>query len=63
MKVLVVNAGSSSIKYQVFNMDDESVLAKGLVDRVGIPVLLWSTNRLVKMMLLSKKICLTTLKA
>jgi len=37
MKVLVVNAGSSSIKYQVFNMDDESVLAKGLVDRVGIP--------------------------
>ncbi len=37
MKVLVVNAGSSSIKYQVFNMEDESVLAKGLVDRVGIP--------------------------
>jgi acetate kinase len=37
MKVLVVNAGSSSIKYQVFDMDDESVLAKGLVDRVGIP--------------------------
>ena len=37
MKVLVVNTGSSSIKYQVFNMDDESVLAKGLLDRVGIP--------------------------
>ncbi|HHW61924.1 MAG TPA: acetate kinase [Syntrophomonadaceae bacterium] len=37
MKILVVNAGSSSIKYQVFNMEDESVLAKGLVDRVGIP--------------------------
>ncbi len=37
MKVLVVNAGSSSIKYQVFDMNDESVLAKGLVDRVGIP--------------------------
>ncbi len=37
MKVLVVNAGSSSIKYQVFDMEDESVLAKGLVDRVGIP--------------------------
>jgi acetate kinase len=37
MKVLVVNAGSSSIKYQVFNMENESVLAKGLVDRVGIP--------------------------
>jgi hypothetical protein len=37
MKILVVNTGSSSIKYQVFNMDDESVLAKGLLDRVGIP--------------------------
>jgi acetate kinase len=37
MKVLVVNAGSSSIKYQVFDMTGESVLAKGLVDRVGIP--------------------------
>ena len=36
MKILVVNVGSSSIKYQVFNMDDESVLAKGLLDRVGI---------------------------
>ena len=37
MKVLVVNAGSSSIKYQVFDMTNEAVLAKGLVDRVGIP--------------------------
>ncbi|WP_054698089.1 acetate/propionate family kinase [Syntrophomonas palmitatica] len=37
MKVLVVNAGSSSIKYQVVDMTNESVLAQGLVDRVGIP--------------------------
>ena len=37
MKVLVVNCGSSSIKYQMVDMTDESVLAKGLVDRVGIP--------------------------
>ncbi|NMA63958.1 MAG: acetate kinase [Syntrophomonadaceae bacterium] len=37
MKVLVVNCGSSSIKYQLVDMTDESVLAKGLVDRVGIP--------------------------
>jgi len=37
MKILVVNAGSSSIKYQVVDMTDESVLAVGLVDRVGIP--------------------------
>ncbi|MFW6370688.1 MAG: acetate kinase, partial [Bacteroidota bacterium] len=36
MKVLVLNCGSSSIKYQLFNMTDESVLAKGLVDKVGM---------------------------
>lgn len=36
LKVLVVNCGSSSLKYQLFNMADESVLAKGLVDRIGI---------------------------
>ena len=36
MKVLVINAGSSSLKYQLFDMTDESVLAKGLCDRIGI---------------------------
>lgn len=36
MKVLVVNSGSSSIKYRLFNMTDESLLAKGLVERIGI---------------------------
>lgn len=36
MKVLVVNCGSSSIKYQLFEMNDESVLAKGLVERIGL---------------------------
>lgn len=36
MKVLVVNCGSSSIKYQLVNMQDESVLAKGLVERIGL---------------------------
>lgn len=35
--VLVVNCGSSSIKYQVFDMETEKVLARGLLDRVGIP--------------------------
>lgn len=37
MKILVINSGSSSIKYQLFDMTDESVLAKGLVERIGIP--------------------------
>ncbi|MEE0775758.1 MAG: acetate kinase [Bacillota bacterium] len=36
MKILVVNCGSSSLKYQLIDMDDESVMAKGLVDRIGI---------------------------
>lgn len=36
MKLLVINAGSSSLKYQVFDMTDESVLAKGRVERIGM---------------------------
>lgn len=36
MKVLVINCGSSSLKYQLINMEDESVLAIGLVERIGI---------------------------
>ena len=36
MKILVLNCGSSSLKYQLFNAEDESVLAKGLVERIGI---------------------------
>ena len=36
MKVLIVNAGSSSLKYQLVDMDDESVIAKGLVERINI---------------------------
>ena len=36
MKVLVINCGSSSLKYQLFDMNTESVLAKGLVERIGI---------------------------
>ncbi|HMM05123.1 MAG TPA: acetate kinase [Clostridiales bacterium] len=36
MKILVVNCGSSSLKYQLIDMEDETVMAKGLVDRIGI---------------------------
>ncbi len=36
MKVLVINTGSSSLKYQLIDMTNESVLAKGLCDRIGI---------------------------
>ncbi|MCX7695586.1 MAG: acetate kinase [Caloramator sp.] len=36
MKVLVINCGSSSLKYQLINMENEKVMAKGLVERIGI---------------------------
>jgi acetate kinase len=36
MKVLVINCGSSSLKYQLFNMDTEEALAQGLVERIGL---------------------------
>ncbi|WP_052487516.1 acetate/propionate family kinase [Gordoniibacillus kamchatkensis] len=36
MNVLVINAGSSSLKYQLYDMRDESVLAKGKVERIGM---------------------------
>lgn len=36
MKILVLNCGSSSLKYQLIDMDGEKVLAKGLVERIGI---------------------------
>ena len=37
MKILVINAGSSSLKYQLIDMTDESVIAKGICERVGAP--------------------------
>jgi len=36
MKIVVLNCGSSSIKYQLFEMPEQTVLAKGLVDKIGI---------------------------
>ena len=35
-KVLVVNCGSSSLKFQLFDMKGEKMLCKGLVERIGI---------------------------
>ena len=35
MKILVINAGSSSLKFQLIDMENESVIAKGLVERIG----------------------------
>lgn len=37
MKILVINCGSSSLKYQLIDMNTENAIAKGLVERIGIP--------------------------
>ena len=36
MKILVINAGSSSLKYQLIDMDTKAVLAKGLCERITL---------------------------
>ncbi|MBQ4481044.1 MAG: hypothetical protein II943_10440, partial [Victivallales bacterium] len=36
VKVLVINSGSSSLKFTLFDMTDKSILAKGLVERIGM---------------------------
>jgi acetate kinase len=35
MKVLVINAGSSSVKFQLFSMNNEDIIAKGQLERLG----------------------------
>ncbi|NLP43609.1 MAG: acetate kinase, partial [Peptococcaceae bacterium] len=37
MKILVINCGSSSLKYQLMDMNSRTPLAKGLVERIGLP--------------------------
>lgn len=37
MIILVINSGSSSLKFQLLNMDDESVMAQGQVEKIGLP--------------------------
>ncbi len=36
MKILVLNCGSSSIKYQLFDIDKKLVMAKGIVEKIGL---------------------------
>ena len=48
MKILVVNAGSSSLKYQLFNTDDYSVAAKGVCERIGEKVGVLDHKNLIK---------------
>lgn len=48
MKVLVINCGSSSLKYQLMDMTDESVLCKGAIERIGLPISGGEENVIVK---------------
>ncbi len=42
MKIMVINAGSSSLKYQLFNMADTSVMAGGVLERIGESTSIWT---------------------
>ncbi|MBQ7740807.1 MAG: acetate kinase [Eubacterium sp.] len=48
LKILVINCGSSSLKYQLMDMTDESVLAKGVIERIGLPISGGEENVIVK---------------
>ena len=48
MKILVINAGSSSLKYQLLDMKDESVLCKGSIERIGLKINGGEENVIVK---------------
>ena len=48
MNVLVVNCGSSSLKFQLINYDNRDVLAKGLCERIGIDGRLVMSQRTAK---------------
>ncbi len=37
MKILVLNCGSSSIKFQLFEMATNAILTKGIVEKIGLP--------------------------
>ena len=44
MKILVVNAGSSSLKFQLFEMPEEKVIISGYIEKVGIEGSFWTTK-------------------
>ena len=48
MKILVINCGSSSLKYQLMDMSDESVLCKGAIERIGMKINGGEENVIVK---------------
>lgn len=49
MKILVINCGSSSLKYQLMDMETESVLCKGVIERIGLPISGGEENVIIKL--------------
>jgi acetate kinase len=49
LKVLVINCGSSSLKYQLMDMETESVLAKGAIERIGLKISGGEENVIIKL--------------
>ena len=44
MKFLCVNAGSSSLKFQLFEMPEETVIISGYIEKIGLEDSLWTTK-------------------
>ena len=44
MKLLCVNAGSSSLKYQLFEMPEEKVIISGYIEKIGLEDSFWTTK-------------------
>ena len=61
MNILVINCGSSSLKYQLIDMENEHVLTKGLCERIGIDGSVLTHKFLAKTTMLLKLQCQTTL--
>ncbi len=49
MKILVINCGSSSLKYQLMDMTNESVICKGAIERIGLPISGGEENVILKL--------------
>ena len=50
MKILVINCGSSSLKFQLINMEDESVICKGSIERISLKITGDEENVIYKVM-------------
>lgn len=57
MKILVINSGSSSIKYQLFLMPEEKVIAKGLLEKIGEEVSFFNQKSIKADVELKERIC------